>query len=263
MEEITIEYNGERRPLTEWADMIGINSSTLRRRLKTMPLERAMQKGRLNNSTYLTGNGKKWELDGEWHTIDEWSSIYGIKASTIRSRMDDGWSLRRAVTTPKGFIRKYLYNGTEYTLRELSRMSGISADTLRQRIKSGKTVEEAMAKPPSKRVLAHGYADKKVRCTRYDCLYQDGSGICFLDFKNNNMCGDSYRDAYDYYYGKGNTEPPMIGKKKRRGMKRKNGALQYCGSGSVYVFKAAQEEAQPTDWWSRDRKILLSGSIPD
>lgn len=42
-----IEYRGQRKTLTEWAESIGIKESTLRARLKTMSLGEAIRRGKV------------------------------------------------------------------------------------------------------------------------------------------------------------------------------------------------------------------------
>lgn len=39
-----IEYRGKRRTIREWADLHGLNESTLRARLKTMPIGEALKR---------------------------------------------------------------------------------------------------------------------------------------------------------------------------------------------------------------------------
>lgn len=41
-----IEFNGKRRTLTEWASLYGLKESTLRARLKTMPIGEALKRGK-------------------------------------------------------------------------------------------------------------------------------------------------------------------------------------------------------------------------
>lgn len=43
-------------------------------------------------------NVKIIELNGERHTIPEWSEITGVKAATIRARLKQGWPEEKAVT---------------------------------------------------------------------------------------------------------------------------------------------------------------------
>ena len=39
-------------------------------------------------------------LDGETHTVSEWAHITGLSKSTIKNRLDQGWSAARALTEP-------------------------------------------------------------------------------------------------------------------------------------------------------------------
>lgn len=43
---------------------------------------------------------KRLAIDGVTKTLIEWSEQYGIEESTIRGRLDLGWSIEQAVTTP-------------------------------------------------------------------------------------------------------------------------------------------------------------------
>lgn len=45
-------------------------------------------------------NNRLVELEGETHTISEWSRIVGISKETIRYRLNSGWSSYKALTTP-------------------------------------------------------------------------------------------------------------------------------------------------------------------
>ena len=54
---------------------------------------KAQQNNRSNNRIIT--------IDGETHTLSEWSDIYGISTKTIQSRLRYGWSERDAITTPK------------------------------------------------------------------------------------------------------------------------------------------------------------------
>lgn len=46
-------------------------------------------------------------LNGESHTVSEWSEIVGIKQYVIRNRIRRGWSVENALTRKVG---KYVYN---------------------------------------------------------------------------------------------------------------------------------------------------------
>lgn len=53
------------------------------------------------SSTAITFNGVT-------KTLAEWSETTGIHAGTINTRLRDGWSIERALTTPTRVVRPYL-----------------------------------------------------------------------------------------------------------------------------------------------------------
>lgn len=56
-------------------------------------------------STKVQGNNKRTnhtlELNGEIHTVSEWSKITGIPNSTIHNRLKAGWTIEKALTTKR------------------------------------------------------------------------------------------------------------------------------------------------------------------
>lgn len=53
-----------------------------------------------------TSNNLVYELNGETHTLAEWSEIYAMKYQTVRTRIRQlGWSLEEALTTPIRGVR--------------------------------------------------------------------------------------------------------------------------------------------------------------
>lgn len=56
-------------------------------------------------STKVQGNNKRsnhtLELNGEIHTVSEWSKITGIPNSTIHNRLKAGWTIEKALTTKR------------------------------------------------------------------------------------------------------------------------------------------------------------------
>ncbi len=47
------------------------------------------------------------EWNGEQHTLSEWAGITGIGWSTIRVRLEKGWSVEKALTTPVRRHKEY------------------------------------------------------------------------------------------------------------------------------------------------------------
>lgn len=46
------------------------------------------------------GEGKKYELHGEYHTLPEWCKKYSVATSLVRGRINTGWDLETALTLP-------------------------------------------------------------------------------------------------------------------------------------------------------------------
>jgi hypothetical protein len=47
-----------------------------------------------------TSTNRYLTLNGETHTLSDWSRLTGIHATTISNRINRGWSLEKALTTP-------------------------------------------------------------------------------------------------------------------------------------------------------------------
>jgi hypothetical protein len=91
---VWLELNGERRPLQEWADLLGINASAIHQRLrKGWTDERAL--------TTPTDRVRRIEWNGETKTIGEWAKVLGISRTLLHQRLGSmGWSVQKAFTTP-------------------------------------------------------------------------------------------------------------------------------------------------------------------
>ena len=92
-----IEYNGETKNISEWAEFFGID---LKR------FNSAIQRGRsIEQILSWENRGKPYRIElthnGETHTLLEWSKIIGISKHTLDMRLRKyGWSVDRALTTP-------------------------------------------------------------------------------------------------------------------------------------------------------------------
>ena len=95
-----VEYNGERRCLSEWSEIFRIPIPTLWHRL---------EKGMSAQEALTTPPNPKFshvskpvivEWNGQRHTKKEWEKITGIPKEVIRNRLRRGWTVERALTTP-------------------------------------------------------------------------------------------------------------------------------------------------------------------
>lgn len=92
------------------------------------------------------------EYNGERKTIAEWARISGIDRSILRGRIDRGWSMEKAMSTPSGSIwsnrKKITFNGKTHTIPEWAKIIGINGCTLRDRLtRRGWSVERALTEP--------------------------------------------------------------------------------------------------------------------
>lgn len=87
------------------------------------------------------------EYRGSIKTLTEWSRIKGISHDCLKSRIQRGWSVEKALETPvQSKVREHhiCYEGKEYSVTELSRMFNIPRTTLNQKIKQGIPINEIL-----------------------------------------------------------------------------------------------------------------------
>ena len=257
-----ITYNGETHSIGEWASIFGLGYKTLYNRLCFMSMEEAATKPIRGNKRGGERAGRPatlYEANGESRTLNEWAKLYNIPEHVLRERMSrKKISLEEALKMPYNVEKKYEYRGKLCPMSELKKIAVVPVDVIHGRLRNGWAVEDAVERPlfKSGKGVASAYAGNKGlnKCNRYDCLYQDGSGICKLRYKNQDCCHDNYKDAFEYYYGEED-------RKREREKKPKNG-IQYFGTGSAWVYdkpNPQKEETEKKDRWAQYRKVLLTG----
>lgn len=88
-----IEYKGESRTLTQWAEIAGISYDGLRQRIsKGWPLAKAL--------TVPVTTPKLLEFAGQSLTLSQWAEKLGWERDTIKRRLLKGWSTEKTLTTP-------------------------------------------------------------------------------------------------------------------------------------------------------------------
>ena len=262
------EYNGETHTIREWAKIYGMKDHTLRDRLRRMSLEMALTAPM--NHGFTEGakrrNGTYYEIDGVSHTVREWAEIYKINPQNIYNRIAKGMDPVTAITMPKSGRRRTMYewHGKMMDVEDLAKIGGVSETAIRERLKNGWDIEDAVTKPTKARTATRERYRKNKKpkqahtCDRYDCLHQDGSGVCQLGFSNSYKCDGSYKDAFEYYYN----ETERRNKRRERKNDGNNG-LRYFGTGSAYVNSGNAAKREKADPWAKDRKLLCSSYVPD
>ena len=92
------------------------------------------------------------EFQGKSQSLQEWADELGISESTIRWRLNKGYSTEKALTTK---IRKTVSQGKKYlthkgntkTVSEWARYLGIDSKILYTRLKRGWTIEKTLETP--------------------------------------------------------------------------------------------------------------------
>lgn len=103
-----ITFNGESMTLQQWSEKVGIKRETIAARLNkgktveaaltlsvaTRPLNRGC-----DYHNHRIGN-RVIEFGGVKLTLQQWSKKLGIKRECLATRLNRGWSVERAITTP-------------------------------------------------------------------------------------------------------------------------------------------------------------------
>lgn len=106
-----IEYNGEIHNIKEWAKIFNMKESLLSKRITQdgSPFEKAI----LSNDEYLeyrkefNKHLKMYEIEGEKHTLKEWSEISEINYSTLKKRMSqDNIDIKTALLPSKDYRKR-------------------------------------------------------------------------------------------------------------------------------------------------------------
>lgn len=96
---VFIEYDGRKQTLSDWASEVGISPITLRGRIKRgWTVEDAINLKpdvtRRYKRTIISFNGKSL-------MASEWDRELGLGVNVVNARIRSGWSVERALTTPK------------------------------------------------------------------------------------------------------------------------------------------------------------------
>ena len=84
------------------------------------------------------------EVNGETHTTKEWAKKAGISYQALCGRLDRGWDVEKAVSTPNQFYRTLEYNGVTHKIKEWAEIIGVSPATIHWRLQNGWSAEDAL-----------------------------------------------------------------------------------------------------------------------
>lgn len=84
------EIDGKSLTIAQIADEYGLNSSTLNRRLKVLPVEEAVKPIQLTLES-------KYYYDNKFLTIKEWKEIFNFNFFELGNRLFSGWKFKEAI----------------------------------------------------------------------------------------------------------------------------------------------------------------------
>jgi len=98
---INLTFSGRTMCMKDWAAELGINTPTVQRRLQRgWSVEQVLTTKAIRRA--ITNRGEKiLTLNGKKKYLAEWARELGIEPSAILYRLNAGWSVKRALTTPK------------------------------------------------------------------------------------------------------------------------------------------------------------------
>ena len=85
-------------------------------------------------------------LNGVEITVAQWAKKLGFKRSLIHGRMERGWSVEKALTTPitpNG--RMITHNGKTMSINAWAKHLGINATTIKWRLYNGRTIKQSLS----------------------------------------------------------------------------------------------------------------------
>lgn len=148
-----VVYKGKTQTVAEWADALGVDYFTFSRRIRAgWSVERAITEGIGEKQQKV----RRYEYNGEAHTLTEWADIIGTPRSTLRRWIEEkGMSVAEALETqPREIKHKSYYfltlDGRTQPLNDWARELNIRPITLRRRIKAGWSDEDVLTKPVDK-----------------------------------------------------------------------------------------------------------------
>jgi hypothetical protein len=147
-----VTFKGKTQNLSVWSKELGFTGGVLNYRLKMGWSVTDAFTTPAGNYGYVSPNLKTYSLDGVTKNIRQWEKATGVPYGTIARRIEqEGWDLRRALTTPLKTYKKTLtFRGETYHLNEWARRTAIPAWTITARLAQGWSLEKTLTTPPRK-----------------------------------------------------------------------------------------------------------------
>lgn len=88
--------------------------------------------------SYNTSSNRWLTANGKTQTLTQWSKELGLSPASLRDRLENGWSMERALSTRRTTRRELIeLNGVTTTIKECAGRTGIRACTIAARLRAG------------------------------------------------------------------------------------------------------------------------------
>lgn len=139
-----LKWKGEEKPLSEWAEFLGMSRLTLKARLdRGWTVEHAF-------TVAIAANGNRTCLTfrGRTDTIAGWARRFKMPVTLLRARIAAGQSLLKAAKTPvRSRRRNLIHLGKTQSFADWGREMGVASGTIRARLRNGWSVKAALETP--------------------------------------------------------------------------------------------------------------------
>lgn len=89
-------------------------------------------------------NNKKITYNNITKTMSEWAKYFNIDYTLLKSRLLNGWTFEKAISTKNRSIGKFTINGETNTARYFAKKYNVPTITVYDRLKRGSNIEEAL-----------------------------------------------------------------------------------------------------------------------
>lgn len=146
-----LTYRGRTQSMADWAEELGISYTMIRQRLRLgWSVEDALETpSNIYKGPYKTA--RRLTLNGESHTVSEWSKILGMCIYTIQGRIRQGLPDSVVLQTKRRVVNSRIvritFNGKTQTLSQWADETGIKKFNICGRLRKGWSVERALTEP--------------------------------------------------------------------------------------------------------------------
>lgn len=127
---LSIGFDPKKPVREQTIDRIDVNGNYCPKNCRLLPL---------SEQQYNKTNNRLITYNGVTKTATEWAKELGVKMEVIINRLDrDGWSVEKALTTPKKVMERFTVDGETHTVREWAEILKMPWSTLRGKIKKDK-----------------------------------------------------------------------------------------------------------------------------